>query len=76
MKRLPIILTAPQLIEFLGQDKADVYRALRAGKIPGAYLAGNRWFIGRDTFLKGITEWPEKPTGVCPNCHKCFCHLH
>lgn len=76
MKRLPIVLTAPQLIEFLGQDKADIYRSLRAGKIPGAYLAGNRWYIGRDTFLKAVTGETDLPNPVCPNCHQCKCQLH
>lgn len=56
MRTLPIVMTAAQLIEFLGQDGSDVYRALRAGKIPGAYRASKRWYIGRDNFLKAITK--------------------
>ena len=61
MRMLPIVMTAAQLIEVLGQDKADVYRALQAGKIPGAYRAGKRWYIGRDHFFKAITKAPVTP---------------
>ena len=55
MKELTIVMTADQLIEFLAKDRAEVYRALRAGKIPGAYKAGHRWCISRDQFMRAVT---------------------
>lgn len=61
MNTLPIVMTAGQLIELLGQDGSEVYRALQAGKIPGAFKAGKRWYIGRDRFLKAITTGAVKP---------------
>ena len=53
---LPIVLTPKQLGDFLGLDKAELSKALRAGRIPGARKAGKRWFIGRDRFLKSVVE--------------------
>ena len=66
MKELPIIMTADQLIEFLGKDHVEVYRALRAGKIPGAYKAGTRWYISRDQFMKAVTGQGNQPKTDLP----------
>lgn len=52
---LPIVLTPEQLVEFLGWDRSELYRAMREGRVPGAYRAGKRWYIGRDRFLKAAT---------------------
>lgn len=56
MIELPIVLTVDQLAEFLGRDRSELCRAIRAGRVPGAYRAGKRLFIGRDTFLKSFTR--------------------
>lgn len=52
---LPIVLTPEQLVAFLGWDRSELYRAMREGRVPGAYRAGKRWYIGRDRFLKAVT---------------------
>jgi len=58
---LPLVLTPEQLSEFLGMDRADLCRAMRDGRIPGAYRAGKRWFVGRNKFLKSVTDTSTKP---------------
>jgi hypothetical protein len=64
MKCLPIVLTVEQLAEFLGQDQAELYRAIRDGAVPGVYRAGKRLYVGRDNFLKSITRAAPEPTKV------------
>lgn len=66
MKTLPDVLTIQQLADFLGQDRADQYRVIGAGKIPGAFRAGKRWYVGRDSYLKAITGGRKKPMPKVP----------
>jgi predicted site-specific integrase-resolvase len=61
---LPLVLTPEQLSEFLGIDRADLCKAMRAGRIPGAYRAGTRWFIGRNNFLKSVTGATTMPKSL------------
>jgi len=53
-------LTPEQLSEFLGIDRKELCKAMRAGRIPGAYRAGTRWYISRNKFLKSMTDTRPK----------------
>jgi dsDNA-binding SOS-regulon protein len=55
MTNLPVVMTVEQLAAFLGQDKHELYKAIKAGKVPGVRRAGKRWYVGRDAYLKAIT---------------------
>ena len=57
---LSLVLTPEQLSEFLGIDRKELCKAMRAGRIPGAYRAGTRWYIGRNKFLKSMTDTRPK----------------
>jgi hypothetical protein len=67
MKTLPDVMTVEQLAAFLGQDKHDLYKAIKAGKISGACRRGKRWFVGTEVFLRAVTGGRKKPRPRMPD---------
>ncbi len=49
------VLSPDELAMLLGISSATIRRYLRAGRIPGAFQIGSRWFIPRESLPAELT---------------------
>lgn len=53
--REPVVLTVLELAEYLQIDKAQVYRMLKAGALPG-FKIGSDWRFNVETIRQWVTR--------------------